>query len=202
MRIALRHRPPITMTAFLYTVQIGDISLSLETQPTLFSPRRLDEGTKAMLQCVNVSADDKVLDLGCGCGVVGIYLARLIGADKVFLVDNDPEAVITSKRNALQNGVADLSVTLSDGFQQLTETGFTQILSNPPYHADFSVARQFILKGFNRLQVGGQMHFVTKRESWYRNKLKSVFGGSKCERVNGYYVMSATKRQDTYARRR
>ena len=190
------------MTVPSYTVQLGDISLDLETHPTLFSPRRLDDGTKAMLQCVSISADDKVLDLGCGCGVVGIYLARLIGASKVFLVDSDPQAVATSQRNAQQNGVPELSVMLSDGFQQLTETGFTQILTNPPYHADFSVAKQFILKGFNRLQIGGQMHFVTKRESWYRNKLRSVFGGSTCERINGYFVMSATKRQDTYAKRR
>lgn len=190
------------MTVSKFSAQIGDVTLALESAPSLFSPRRLDEGTRAMLQCVSVSNEDKVLDLGCGCGVVGIYLAKLIGADRIFMVDSDPLAVEVTALNAERNGVSDVSVMVSDGFQQLPETGFTQILSNPPYHADFAVAKQFILKGFNRLQVGGQMHFVTKREGWYRNKLKSVFGGSKCERINGYFVMSATKRQDTYAKRR
>ena len=154
-----------------------------------------------MLYCVEFTSDDKVLDLGCGCGVVGICAARLIGLENVFLIDSDPKAVEYAAANAHANGVPGLSVTLSDGFQSFPEVGFTKILCNPPYHADFSVAKQFILKGFNRLVQGGQLWFVTKRDKWYRNKLAAVFGGVQVKEIGSYYVLSAEKRRQTYARR-
>ena len=155
-----------------------------------------------MLSCVELADGDKLLDLGCGCGVVGIYAAKILGPEHVFLIDTDPTAVAVSKANAVRNEVPELSVSLSDGFRDFHEAGFTRILSNPPYHSDFSVAKHFILKGFNRLAIGGEMWFVTKRDKWYRKKLQSVFGNGKSQLVNGYFVTSATKTQASYARRR
>lgn len=154
-----------------------------------------------MLSCVEFAADERVLDLGCGYGVVGILAAKLIGQQNVFLTDADPAAVECAKANAAANGVPDVSVTLSDGFADFHETGFTKILCNPPYHTDFAVAKRFILKGFNRMAIGGTMSFVTKRDKWYRNKMGAAFGGVNVTQANGYYVISAEKRRDSYARK-
>lgn len=154
-----------------------------------------------MLGCVDFTPEDHVLDLGCGYGVVGICAAKLIGEDRVFLVDSNPLAVECAQQNAAANKVPGLSVTLSNGFTDFREVGLTKILCNPPYHTDFSVARQFILKGFNRLVIGGSMCFVTKRDKWYRNKMGAVFGGVRVQELNSYYVISAEKRRDSYAKK-
>lgn len=191
------HMPP-----HKFQVRIDQIELAIESTPELFSPRRLDSGTRAMLKCVSFSSDDRVLDLGCGCGIVGIYAAKLVGEKNVCLLDSDPKAIEYATRNAAANAVPSVSITLSDGFKDFGETDFTQILCNPPYHADFAVPKQFIMKGFNRLRIGGQMHFVTKRDTWYRNKIRAVFGGVRCQKVDGYFVISATKRRDSYAKRK
>jgi len=185
-----------------FQARIGDVDLQLTSHPQLFSPRKVDVGTLAMLKCVSFETEDKVLDLGCGCGVVGIYAAKQIGVDRVFLTDRDPVAVEVAAGNANANGVAGLSVCVSDGFREFFETGFTKILCNPPYHTDFSVAKHFIMKGFNRLQIGGELFFVTKREKWYRNKLAAVFGGARAIQVDGYVVTSAIKKSESYARKR
>jgi 16S rRNA (guanine1207-N2)-methyltransferase len=179
--------------------RIKGIDLTLETEPSLFSPNDIDRGTLAMLSCVKFKPDDKVLDLGCGYGVVGILAARLIGPERVVMVDNDPTALEIARRNAARNGVGDVPVILSDGFKNVGEKDFTLILSNPPYHADFSVPKSFIEKGFNRLVLGGRMVMVTKREKWYRNKLTAIFGGTAVVALNGYYVFTAEKRSFTYA---
>lgn len=181
---------------------MNGITLTLTSQPGLFSPRHVDAGTLAMLQSVQFEPHDRVLDLGCGCGVVGLYAAKHIGESRVVMVDIDPLAVQVAGKNAAANHLPGLTIKQSDGFHDFDGTDFTKILCNPPYHTDFSVARHFILKGFNRLSIGGEMVLVTKRDTWYRKKMTSVFGGHQCQSVNGYFVIRATRRQSGYARRR
>jgi 16S rRNA (guanine1207-N2)-methyltransferase len=178
---------------------IEGVHLKFETQPRLFSPREIDEGTAALLTLLHFRDDDKVLDLGCGYGLIGIYAAKRINPRQVFLVDNDPAAVSCAARNAQINAVENIHIQCSDGFRGLGEKDFTKILCNPPYHTDFSVAKHFIEKGFNRLALGGCMWMVTKREDWYRNKLKSIFGGVRVTRQNSYIVFEAIKKSDSYA---
>jgi 16S rRNA (guanine1207-N2)-methyltransferase len=180
---------------------VKGVELRLETAPSLFSPRAVDAGTLAMLSRVEFSPDDKVLDLGCGYGVVGLVAARLGRPERVHLVDKDPVAVEIAAANLEANGARGATVTLSDGFRDFAETGFDKILCNPPYQADFAVPKHFIEKGFNRLVVGGSLFMVTKRELWYRNKITSVFGGVKVAEVDGYFVFEATKKTSQYARK-
>ncbi len=181
------------------TTAIDGVDLTLETAPTLFSPRAVDKGTLAMLGQVEFAPGAKVLDLGCGYGVVGILAAKL-GA-RVWMLDKDPIAVGAARRNAARNDV-ELAIIESDGFRDFGESGFDLILCNPPYQADFAVPKHFIEKGFNRLVVGGRMLMVTKRELWYRNKLAAIFGGVTVRPIDGYVVFQAVKKSETYANRR
>lgn len=56
--------------------EIKNISLIFKTEPTVFSPNAIDIGTLSMLSLIDFSENDKVLDLGCGYGVVGILAAK------------------------------------------------------------------------------------------------------------------------------
>jgi ribosomal protein L11 methyltransferase len=47
-----------------------------------------------------------VIDFGCGSGILGIA-ALLLGADKVWAIDNDPQALLASRDNAQRNGIED-----------------------------------------------------------------------------------------------
>ena len=134
--------------------KIKDVDLKFETESSLFSPNFIDSGTLAMLSVIDFLPSDKVLDLGCGYGVVGILAGKLIGE----------------------------------------ENDFTLILTNPPYHADFSVPKNFIESSFKKLAMGGRLVMVTKRLDWYKYKLISVFGGVNIQEIEGYYVFVAEKR--------
>ena len=176
--------------------------ITLRTQPGLFSPQRVDRGTLAMLSTVELQPGMRVMDLGCGCGVVGIAAAKKCGAENVVMSDADEGAVEAARENSALNGVEGVKIVLSDGFESVDESGFDLILSNPPYQSDFAVAKRFIEKGFNRLKLGGRMVMVTKRLDWYRNKLKAVFGGVRVREVDGYYVFEAERRSLRYANAR
>jgi len=181
---------------------ISGIQLNLETASTMFSPLCVDKGTLSMLSVVELSPSDKLLDLGCGYGVVGIYAANVIGAQNVVMSDINKKCISLSKKNAEANSVSGVKIIHSDGFESLDDKDFTLILSNPPYHADFSVPKHFIEKGFNRLMVGGKMYMVTKRKDWYKNKLTAIFGGVKVHEIDGYFVFCAEKRGTQYAKRK
>lgn len=169
-------------------------SFEAETAPGLFSPSHPDRGTLAMLSRTAFAPGQKVLDLGCGWGIVGLCAAAVCGADNVWMCDIDPGAVETARKNMAGNGFGEAHLLVSDGLSQVPEAGFDLILSNPPYQTDFSVAKSFILKGFNRLKIGGSMILVVKREEWYKNRLRAVFGGVRSEPVDGYHVMTAQRR--------
>lgn len=180
---------------------LQEIELKFETSPKLFSPGGVDEGTAAMLSQVTFEADDKVLDLGCGYGPVGVLAATLTRPAQVWMVDVDPHAVEVASRNLALNGVKGVHCLVSDGLRGLGEAGFTKILVNPPYHADFAVPKHMIEKGFNRLAIGGSMWMVTKRDAWYRNKLTAIFGGVRAQSLDGYWVFEAVKKRASYAGR-
>lgn len=173
---------------------IKNIDLKFETGSSLFSPNFIDQGTLAMLSIIDFLPNDKVLDLGCGYGVVGILAGKLIGEEKVVMCDISERAVEYAKKNATLNGVPHINIRLSDGYENVEENDFTLILSNPPYHADFSVPKSFIEVGFRKLAMGGKLVMVTKRLDWYQNKLISVFGGVKVQEIEGYYVFVSEKR--------
>ena len=173
---------------------IDRFTLVFETRPELFSPAYPDRGTLAMLSATESRPREKCLDLGCGYGVVGIYLAKVLGADNVIMSDIDPAAVETAEANARLNGVEGIRVVVSDAFSGVADKDFTLILSNPPYHTDFSVAKAFIEGAFAHLSVGGRLVMVVKRLEWYRNKMRAVFGGVRTAEKDGYAVLESEKR--------
>lgn len=147
-----------------------------------------------MLSIVEFENTDKLLDLGCGYGVVGITASQLIGTENVVMCDVSDEALEISRKNAELNGVSKVRIIKSFGLNNIADNDFTLILSNPPYHTDFSVAKNFIEKGFQKLLNDGKLIMVTKRRDWYKNKLISTFGGVKIHEIDGYYIFVSEKK--------
>ena len=184
----------------MYKAVFNGKEITVETKVSLFSPNEADRGTLSMLRHVEFTPDMKVLDLGCGAGIVSLA-ACCFGVDphNIVMTDIDPVASLVSLENMKRNGFDGAVVVTGDGLANVPGSGFDLILSNPPYHTDFKVAKSFIEKGFNRLKVGGKMYMVTKRKDWYKNKLISIFGGVKIFEDDGYFVFEAQKRNENYA---
>ena len=69
----------------------------------------------------------RVIDFGCGSGVLGIAALKL-GADSVVAVDHDPQALIATRDNADRNGVGDRLETVAGS--DLETTGADVVLAN------------------------------------------------------------------------
>jgi methylase of polypeptide subunit release factors len=114
-----------------------------------------------------------IIDIGCGTGAGGLYVARHLGervlAD-VILADINPKALRYSRVNATLNGVRNARTVLSDVFSKINEGG-NLIISNPPYLVDrrarayrhgggplgFDLAIRIVDEGMDRLYPGGRL---------------------------------------------
>lgn len=128
---------------------------------TLFSSFQVDEGTDLLLRTMTVTPPQRILDLGCGCGVIGIVLARRFPAAQVTMVDKDLLAVRYARHNCALNAVANTQVLGSVGLEQVPAEPFDLIVSNIPAKiGDAAIEQEFLLAPWERLQAGGDFWFV------------------------------------------
>ena len=116
-----------------FNVQAGGHALTVYSLPGVFSHGRLDVGTEVLLETLKDLPAGKVLDFGCGAGVISAYISMLPGDREFTLVDCDALALASSHRTMSKLGVKQARVLASDGLSDVTEK-FDVIISNPPFH--------------------------------------------------------------------
>lgn len=128
---------------------------------TLFSTFQVDEGTDLLLRTLEATAPRRILDLGCGCGVIGITLAHRFPDAEVLLADKDLLAVRYARHNAQLNHTPNVTVIGSVGLEQVPDLPFDLIVSNVPAKiGDEAIEQEFVLGPLARLRPGGVYWFV------------------------------------------
>jgi len=147
------------------------------TLPGVFSHGKLDLGTRVLLEHLPAPAHGKVLDLGCGSGVIGLSLKQKQTALELTLADVDAFALRSSELNAMRMGL-EAKVLASDGLQQV-EGRFDYIISNPPFHqgkdTDYRFAEQLFKQAKQHLVRDGQLWIVANRHLAYEEWAQSHF---------------------------
>lgn len=130
---------------------------------TIFSSHQIDDGSDLFLRSIEhfVPAPQRILDLGCGCGVLGICLADRYPQATVDLVDKDLLAVRYARHNAQLNQITNVRVQGSIGLDDLPDGAYDLIVSNIPAKiGDAAIESEFFLAPLHRLNPGGVYWFV------------------------------------------
>jgi len=152
--------------------EIFNIEFDLESEPSLFSKDDLDLGTRVLLENVNLSSFDRLLDLGCGWGAVGLVAAVINKNGRVVLTDIDSRAAKVASDNVQRLSLQDrVSVIATDNVRQI-DGNFDLILSNPPFHADMVTLVDLFKATSDKLRKKGSIYVVV--EKTYLSKLKKV----------------------------
>ncbi|WP_263078462.1 class I SAM-dependent methyltransferase [Endozoicomonas sp. Mp262] len=181
-----------------YAVQLADKTIKVSTLPGVFSHGRLDRGTDVLLDTFKgIAKKNRVLDFGCGAGVVATALASVFPEADFTLIDCDALALESSRKTLQDNGVGQFKVLASDGLSEVTGQ-FDLIVSNPPFHqgvkTHYEVTEQFLVESRRHLTVGGELRIVANSFLRYQPIIKKAFGH--CETLvtrDGFSVYSARR---------
>lgn len=173
-------------------------TLKFRTTWGIFSPEAIDEGTKLLLEHMDIPEDADCLDIGCGYGPIGMTLARLAPKGRTVMVDKDFMAVEYANRNCAANGIGNARAQLSNGLQHLDPAlKFDLIVSNLPAKASKEQHYLFLFDSLARLKPGGRFYVVTingLREFMART-MKEVFGDYDKLKQGKVYTVAVAQKQ-------
>lgn len=156
-------------------VKLKGDSFLLFSSSGIFSKKELDDATRLLIE--NAVLGKKILDLGCGYGVVGISILRKRKDAEVYFSDVNERALELTRENLKRLNLQG-KVVKSDVFGNLAET-FDTILSNPPMAAGREVCFRIIEESHIHLSNGGTLQFVARHNKGGKTlseKMKDVFG--------------------------
>ena len=183
----------------VYSESICGQQLEFHSTWGLFSPKALDEGSRLLLNHLQVNPDDDTLDLGCGYGPLGLTLARLAPQGTSVLVDKDFVAVAYSRKNARINGIENADIFLSNGFDQVGRRRFDLIVSNLPAKTGKELYYLYFYDALIRMKPGARFYVVTISglRKFIQKAFIEVFGNyRKVKQGRTYTVALATLESD------
>lgn len=168
------------------TADVAGQTLRVQTRAGLFSRDALDEGTRMLIESLaaeppqRIGRRDRVLDLGCGCGVLTLFAARRAPRGRVVGVDVDCRAVEATRRTLEADGLSHAEAVLSDCVEAIADRRLDVVVTNPPMHqgkrAAFNVPEQFIRDAARVLKADGRLFLVAHRFLKYGRTMRETFG--------------------------
>ena len=171
------------------------------TDNGVFSKTKVDFGTDVMLRTFlneNKKLENiRILDIGCGYGVVSVVLKKFFEKTKILSTDVNERALELTKENIQKNNrTDDFEVRKSFVFDNISES-FDVILSNPPIRAGKQVIFEIYEKSFFHLNKNGEFYCVIQTKHGAKStkkKLEELFGNCTTLVIeDGYRIFRCVK---------
>ncbi|MFD3873386.1 methyltransferase [Streptomyces sp. NPDC058623] len=171
----------------------------------IFCADRLDIGTRFFLQNIPTNTDGaRVVDLGCGNGVVGTAVAVADPDAEVVFTDESYQAVASARATYEANvpaGRRTAEFLVGDGVAMLPPGSVDLVLCNPPFHSHQATTDATALRMFAQsrkvLRPGGELWVVANRHMGYHTHLRRLFGNSEVAASEPkFVVLRAIKREE------
>jgi 16S rRNA (guanine1207-N2)-methyltransferase len=172
-------------------------TLRLTSGAGVFSRGHLDHATAVLLRETEPPRSGRVLDLGCGYGVIGLAIAVASPDTVVTGVDVNERALLLAQQNAAALGVADrFTAYLPDAVPQ--DATYDEIWSNPPIRIGKPALHALLLSWLPRLVPGGRAVMVVGKnlgaDSLQRWLIEQGYPTERVASAKGFRVLEVTRR--------
>ena len=173
---------------------LRNLPFEFTTGSGVFSKDHVDSGSKLLINEVVIKQGDRILDLGCGYGSVGIAIAKSFPDTKVVMTDINKRAVSLAIENCKQNSVGNVEVLQGNMYEKCTGK-FNLILLNPPQSAGKKLCLEMMEKSKEHLETNGRFVFVARHRKGGKSMsefLETIFGNLEViARGSGFRVYEA-----------
>lgn len=157
----------------------------------VFSKNKVDYGSDLLIRTFLNSGISNLtlLDVGCGYGIIGITLSKLVNM-KTTLVDVNKRAVHLTNMNIKSNGVD--AVSFESNIYDNVNEQYDVIITNPPIRAGKKVVLDILLKAKEHLNNNGELWLVIRKDQGAKSileSLKNVYEANIVEKSKGFYII-------------
>ena len=161
------------------------------TDNGVFSKDGLDFGSRLLLESIPLEAvGGKVLDMGCGYGVLGIVLNKILSCE-VDMVDVNLRALHLCDLNIKENKCTNIKAFESNCYEKINSK-YSCIITNPPIRAGKKIVYEMVMNAKNYLEKDGNLFLVIRKEQGAKSlivDLKEIYNVEVLNKKKGFFII-------------
>ena len=174
----------------------NDFIFNFTSDLGVFSKDRVDFASKLLIETYfeRGAKNKNILDVGCGYGLIGITLSRIMNCN-VDMIDVNKRAVHLSNLNIKSIGVT-ANAFISDIYENINKK-YDVIITNPPIRAGKVIYMNIIKNAYKYLSDDGELWFVMNKDHGAKStieKIKDVYDVNVLNKSKGFFVILCKKR--------
>ena len=173
------------------TAKVKDTEFIFYTDNGVFNKKGLDYGTKLLLENIDFENKKSFLDVGCGCGPIGLYIALQNKGYTVDMIDINERAIHLCNMSIKENNLDNISVFKSDVYENINKK-YDLILTNPPIHAGKKKVYEIIEKAKEYLNNNGEILIVIRKDQGAKslmNDFKEIYDFEIIKKDKGFFII-------------
>lgn len=173
-----------------FEISIENQKFIFNTDNGVFSKGELDYGSFLLIKNVLPIVSGKVLDLGCGYGVIGCIVNKVTNSE-VLMVDINKRAVHLANMNIRENHLTNVSAIVSDGLNEVHDK-FNYIVSNPPIRVGKEILYHLVYSCKEKLLPNGEIYLVIRKQQGansFMEDMKKEFDVKVIDKSKGFFII-------------